>query len=119
MGYSQSECSMRRWSLKVGDYRYAVSRSLEGPLATSKGIVSHPDVTEVDLPSMLADRSGAVVVLASDGMFDVMDNEQVGRLALRMREKGMAANDVARSLCETAIEKGTSDNVSAVVVYVE
>ena len=109
-GYSLPVCSLSRWFLPVGDYEYAVSRSLEGPFATSKGIVSDPDVSIVSaIPG--------VIVLASDGLFEVMDNDEVGRDVISFRDKGMSADEAARELCSSALEKGTSDNVSAVVIY--
>lgn len=119
MGYSQPRRSMSRVRVPVGDYSYGLSRSLEGPFATSRGIVSDPDVTDVNLVEMLSERDGGILVIASDGMFEVMDNEQVGREVLKMREAGRSANDAAKYICRMANEKGTSDNVSAVIVYLD
>jgi serine/threonine protein phosphatase PrpC len=110
LDYSIPECSLSRWWIQVGDYQYAVCRSLEGPFATSKGIVSDPDVTSIRT------RPG-VLVMASDGLFGVLDNEQVGKEVARLKRAGTAAGDVAKRLCSMAIDKGSTDNVSAVVVY--
>jgi len=110
LGYSIPECSLSRWYLKVGDYQYAIARSLEGPFATSKGIVSEPDV--VTLPSV-----PGVVILASDGLFEVMDNDEVGRDIIGFRKQGLSADQAARKLCSLALEKGACDNVSVVAIY--
>lgn len=110
LGYSIPECSLSRWYLKVGDYQYAVARSLEGPFATSKGIVSEPDL------STLSSVPG-VIVLASDGLYEVMDNDEVGRYITGFREKGLSADQSARKLCNLALEKGACDNVSVVAIY--
>jgi serine/threonine protein phosphatase PrpC len=112
--YSTPKCSLSRWYLSVGDYQYAVARSLEGPFATSKGIVSDPDIFTVPL---FANKG--ILVVASDGLFEVMDNEEVGRDVLQFRLLGDSAGDAAKKLCSLAIEKGTSDNVSVIVVYLE
>jgi len=117
LSYSIPTCSMSQWRMKVGDYRYAVSRSLEGNFATSKGIVSDPDMTRIDISEMLQQRENGIIVIASDGLFEVMDNEEAGRDVLEMREQGMSAADAAKGLCKLALNKGTNDNVSALVIY--
>jgi len=109
--YSTPKCSLSRWYLSVGDYQYAVARSLEGPFATSKGIVSDPDMSSIPV------TSDGILVMATDGLFEVMDNEEVGRDVVQYRAQGDSAGDAAKKLCSLAIEKGTSDNVSVVVVY--
>ena len=112
LDYSLPKCRLSRWSLKVGDYEYAVGRSLEGNFATSKGIVSDPDV------SCLSVKSGEILMSATDGLWNVMDSDEVGNDLFKMRNKhNMSAQDAARTLCSMALRKGTSDNVSAVVVY--
>ena len=108
--YAEPKCSLSRWYLSVGDYQYAVARSLEGPFATSKGIVSDPDISSMP-------TTEGILVIATDGLFEVMDNDEVGRDVLQYRAKGDSAGDAAKKLCSSAIEKGTSDNVSVVVVY--
>lgn len=112
LAYSLPQCRLSRWWLKVGDYEYSVGRSLEGPLATSKGIVSDPDVTT------LAAEAGEILVSGSDGLWDVMDSSEVAMDLHKMRHgEGMSARDAARALCSAALRKGTTDNVSAVVVF--
>jgi len=115
--YTLPECSLSRWWLTVGDYQYAVSRSLEGNVATSKGIVSDADLTSIELPDVLAEREHVTLVLASDGLFEVIDNEEVSRELVTMREAGFSATDAAKNLVGLAMKKGTSDNVSVVVIY--
>jgi len=109
--YSLPKCRVARWSLSVGAYEYSVARSLEGPLATSKGIVSDPDVTK------LSADSGEILLSASDGLWEVMDSNEVALDLHKMRKQGMSASDAAKALCSMALNKGTSDNVSAVVVF--
>jgi serine/threonine protein phosphatase PrpC/serine/threonine protein kinase len=118
-GYSQPQCSMSRWRMKVGDYQYALARSLEGSFATSKGIVSDPDISTVDLSEMLAERELGCIILATDGLFEVIDNEEAGRYAIKWREGGQAADEVAKQLCLRAVDKGSPDNVSCVVLYLD
>ena len=118
-GFSEAKCNMSRWRVKVGDYQYALSRSMEGSFATSKGIVSEADMSVVDLSELLAERELGAVIQASDGLFDVIDNEEFGRRVVEAREKGHPAEEVAKSICQMAIEKGSPDNVSVVIIYLD
>ncbi|GAX11464.1 hypothetical protein FisN_22Lh148 [Fistulifera solaris] len=111
--YEPPLCRAGRWSVAVGDFCYALARSLEGPFATSKGIVSEPDIDQFHAPP------GATVVVATDGLWEVMDSEQVAHIITKMRRHSESAAEVAKVLCALAVQNGSSDNVSAVVVYME
>ena len=111
--YSQPECRFSKWRVAVGDYNYAVSRSLEGPFATRRGIISTPDVATVRT------LYGMTVVVASDGLWEVMDVNEIAQVLKRLRENEVTAADASKTLCSLALEKGSRDNVSAVVVYVD
>ena len=111
--YSLPKCRLSRWSLKVGDYEYAVGRSLEGLFATSKGIIYEPDISKLTV------GVGETLISATDGLWNVMDSNEVAKSILQMRKrKNMSAHDAARELCSQALRKGSTDNVSVVVVYV-
>ena len=105
-------CAVARWTIEVGQYDYAVARSLEGPLATSRGIVSDADVT------LFPAQAGMTVVVATDGVWDVMDTAEVQQVVNKWRAS-RSASDIARSLCSLAYEKGSSDNMSVVVLCLE
>jgi serine/threonine protein phosphatase PrpC len=111
LDYSIPECSVSRWWLSVGNYQYAVGRSLEGPYATSKGITSEPDMTKLQA------EPGSAMVCATDGLWEVMDSKEVAHVVATVRSRGTSAGDAAKTICSMAMEKGSSDNVSAVVVY--
>jgi serine/threonine protein phosphatase PrpC len=113
LDYSIPECSVSRWWLSVGNYQYAVGRSLEGPYATSKGIISDPDM------SKLQAEPGSSIVCATDGLWEVMDSKEVAQVVSTVRARGTTAGDAAKTICSMAMEKGSSDNVSAVVVYLQ
>mmetsp|Transcript_13229 Transcript_13229/g.27192 ORF Transcript_13229/g.27192 Transcript_13229/m.27192 type:complete len:1069 (-) Transcript_13229:124-3330(-) len=119
LDYSLPMCSMNQSFMVVGDYQYALCRSLEGSFATSKGIVSDPDVTTLNLSNMLADRQNCALVLACDGIFEVMSNEEVGREVVRMRQAGYAPGELAKNLCGQAMKKGSYDNISVIVIYLD
>jgi serine/threonine protein phosphatase PrpC len=106
-------CAVSRWTVEVGQYDYAVARSLEGPLATSRGIISDANVTVV------AVQTGMTVVVATDGVWDVMDTAEVQQKVTKWRMINKSASDIARALCSLAYEKGSSDNMSVVVLCLE
>ena len=117
LDYSLPQCSISKWWLQVGDYQYALTRSLEGTFATSKGIISEPDISTICLKGLRAERETPTLILASDGLFEVIDNEAVAKLVLRCRADGLKAGEVAKVLCSEAVRKGSSDNVSAVIIF--
>ena len=65
-----------------------------------------------------------LLILASDGLWDVMSNSDVANHALRKFQKYHAAGHstqsslrhVASSLAKTAISKGSRDNITVLVV---
>eukprot|EP00980_Cylindrotheca_fusiformis_P007760 scaffold1648_cov115-Cylindrotheca_fusiformis.AAC.15 len=111
LDYSLPQCKLTKWTLSVGAYEYSVARSLEGPFATSKGIVSDADITELPVDA------GEILLSATDGVWEVMDSKEVASDLYKMRKAGVPARQAARSICLKALNKGSSDNVSAVVVY--
>ena len=116
-GYSLPVCGLGGWRLNVGEYQYAVSRSLEGPMATAKGIVSVPDVEVIDLPSHLDDVYKRIVCVASDGLWGVLEQGTVMAFLGKLREEGFEAEEAAEELCKRALAAGTKDNVTCVVLY--
>lgn len=119
LDYSVPECAMGQHYLRVGDFQYALCRSLEGAFVTSKGVVSDPDITTVALSQILDERQHCALVLSCDGLFEVMSNEEVGREVVRMRKEGYKAGEIAKNLCGQALKKGSYDNISTIVVYVD
>lgn len=112
LDYSIPQCKVTRWTIEVGDYDYAVARSLEGPFATSKGVISLANVETIQA------EPGMTIVIATDGLWEVIDTEETSRVVSSLR-KQMKACDLAKHLCAMAYEKSTTDNVSVVILYVD
>lgn len=83
-------------------------------------IIPAPEVT-----FMTRTDEDECLILASDGLWDVMRNEEVGEVARRLlrrrRRSSMAegvspAQAVADNLTEIAIGRNSSDNISVIVV---
>ncbi len=111
--FSVPKCKFSKWTISARGYEYSVGRSLEGPAVTAKGIIYDPDISRTTI------SPGEILVSATDGLWEVMDSEEVALDLHKMRnEQRLNARDAARSLCSMAIRKGTTDNISVVVVYV-
>ena len=81
-------------------------------------VSNEPGVTEVDikLAGPSAPVANNIIILASDGLWDVMSNEDAVRMV--HRSEAWAKQDprmAARGLVETALRRGTKDNVSVIV----
>lgn len=83
-----------------------LSRAL-GDFHYRDGVPCQPDVVERRLTD-----DDLLLVLGTDGLWDVLSNERACAIALRHSEPA----DAARVLVETALEVGSSDNVTALVV---
>lgn len=103
--------------LKDG-HAYVASGRLSSHLAVSRaigdfrvdGVSRTPDVTTHEIgPDDIR------LVLACDGVFDVMENEEVGALVARVSDIHRAAATVR----DEAIIRGSNDNVSVIVIDIE
>ena len=56
------------------------------------------------------------LVLASDGLWDVMSNLQVAELAQDLIRRNIPFTSMARELCNEALLRGSQDNVTVILV---
>jgi serine/threonine protein phosphatase PrpC len=112
LDYNIPKC-FGKWRVEVGDYDYAVARSLEGPFATSKGIVNKPDVT------LLSIQDCGTVVLASDGLWEVLDSALIARFVADQRIAGWSARQIAEKVTAKAFENGSTDNISVIALFLD
>jgi len=99
----------------------AVSRAL-GDHELKKLVVAQPHVSETHIVG----SEDAILILACDGVFDVMTDEQVAEWVWRehgeLKMKGQRTSSsedaavLAQALVNEALRRGTTDNVTAVVV---
>ncbi|KXZ42753.1 hypothetical protein GPECTOR_120g420 [Gonium pectorale] len=99
-----------------------------GELAVSRAIGDHclrPFViAEPEITSVLRRPEDLLLIMASDGLWDVFTNEEARSLALekfhgelaRTSSSKMAVKKAASSLAKAALAKGSRDNVTVVVV---
>lgn len=102
-----------KWRLKVGEYEYAVARSLEGPFATSKGVIGKADVT------LLPIQESCTILLASDGLWEVLDSALIARFVTDQRNEGFSASQTTANVISKAYENGSIDNISVIILFID
>ncbi|KAF3945829.1 hypothetical protein CMV_027836 [Castanea mollissima] len=70
-------------------------------------VVAEPEIQDQEI-----DEEFELLVLASDGLWDVVPNDDAVSLALTEEEPEAAA----RKLTETAFTRGSADNITCIVV---
>jgi len=85
----------------------AVSRGLGDFDLKNKGLTAEPHVTK-----KLIDHSINYCVLASDGVWDVLKPEDVSKIIHETNN----IDDMAKVIVEKAVEKGSEDNISCIVI---
>lgn len=100
-----------------GEIIYYGRWRVQGILATSRAIgdVSlqpliscEPEIIEKEL-----NNDDEYLVLASDGIWDVLSNEQVAKFVYK---KGQEFANVGKELCKEALLSGSQDNITALVI---
>jgi serine/threonine protein phosphatase PrpC len=103
-------------SLYAGAWRVnglAMSRSLGDKLHHNVGVLCTPDVIKVSLNASPA----RFLILASDGVWDVVSNEMAAKIARDViDEQKQIPVDAAQALVARAKALGSSDDISAIVV---
>jgi serine/threonine protein phosphatase PrpC len=109
----------------VGDTRAYLLRAGRTTLLTTDHVVDHPDMRHKLLRAVGADDRlvvdysqgdllvGDVFILLTDGVHGVLSDKQLSKLA--MQDTAQAISD---ALVDAAIDQGTHDNASAIVVRV-
>lgn len=75
------------------------------------GIISRPDIVTYELTD-----DDLYLVLASDGLWDVIKNEGVAGFVNEKQKLGWSAEKIARFLVKQAFERGSKDNITVIVV---
>uniref|UniRef100_A0A7S1XHN3 PPM-type phosphatase domain-containing protein n=1 Tax=Erythrolobus australicus TaxID=1077150 RepID=A0A7S1XHN3_9RHOD len=89
----------------------AVSRAL-GDHALKNVVICAPHVTKQPL-----EEEGLVLVLACDGLWDVVSDEEIAKLLNdKRRARALDAHQMSKKLVKTALERGSTDNISVLCV---
>lgn len=85
----------------------AVSRAI-GDVALQPYVTAEPEIIE-----KVIEPEDEYLVLASDGLWDVMENEYVAKMVVSRSKHFM---EIAKTLCSEALILGSQDNVTVLVV---
>jgi len=96
-------------SRSIGDSNFKDNQEV-GPEA--QAITCIPDISQHTI------QNGQLIILACDGLWDVLTDQQVVDFILE-NKKSQDLQKIASNLAEKAIELGSADNISVVIVSVE
>ncbi|XP_026867369.2 protein phosphatase 1B [Electrophorus electricus] len=96
-------------SRALGDYDY---KCVEGKGPTEQLVSPEPEVFEI----MRAEAEDEFVVLACDGIWDVMSNEELCAFVRARLEVSDDLEKVCNEVVDTCLHKGSRDNMSVVLV---
>lgn len=94
---------------------------VNGSLAVARALGDHGMNGLVSAEAYVAthkiESDNQVVVTACDGIWDVISDEDAVRIVMEVKNKKGNEQAAARALVEAAYNRGSSDNLSAAVVY--
>lgn len=92
----------------------AVARSL-GDHEMKEYVIGEPHVSRTVLNMEGEGAEDSILVLACDGVWDVLSDQQVCEMA----DEYVDPQEAAKAITEKAIEEGSTDNISVIVVYLQ
>lgn len=110
---------------------------VNGILATSRAfgdfelapqVIVDPDIIEIELGRL--SETGEIIptkeqwhdnilIIASDGFWDVFSNAAAASYAARARKSGQIASEIAQHFVKTAYERGSMDNITVFIVFLD
>jgi serine/threonine protein phosphatase PrpC len=99
---------MLQFGVEIGQWDQEFADSVH---FSESPVIVAPDVTELKL-----EDDDEFVVIASDGLWDVMGSRDVIQFSRTNFKKKMNAQDVADKLAEVAVRRHTADNVAVIVL---
>jgi protein phosphatase 1B len=105
-------------SRTLGDFRLKLQSSKES-LADGTDVLNYPVSNIPDIITFSADELADTryLVLACDGVWDVMSNEDVGAfVCTEFAKPGATPESVSQALILEASRRGSGDNISAIVI---
>lgn len=93
----------------IGDAGFKLARYTDGK---ASGVIAVPDTTITRLTD-----DDEFLVIGCDGLWDVMSYEEVVDFCFRRFQEGVPAQSIAEALAQAALNKGSTDNVTAMLVH--
>lgn len=112
---------------------------VNGILATSRSfgdfdlfpqVIADPDVIDIEIGRFVDNNfvineqwnlnGSAILILASDGFWDVFKNQEAASLVKQMRvEEGKNPEEISQFLVQQAYERRSGDNITVLIVYLD
>jgi len=107
--------------VEINGYLLSTSRTLaDFELKPSESILTHPLVPLPEIKQVKPLKGDSFIVLASDGLWDVMTNEAVGDFVKdALKRFDGSAQKAATALANSAMGRGSKDNISVVLVVLD
>lgn len=102
---------MNRMTCPISQYAFPFTRAMGDADFKKYGMIATPSVINCAIPK------NGIIVLACDGVWDVLTNEQVAQFVTSARADGRTQAETAQELVTEAMNAGSTDNISATVVY--
>lgn len=99
---------------------YILNQRINGMIAVSRSIgdhIHHPFVScEPFTHNVKLSSDDSFVVLACDGVWDVLSDREACNVVIKVFEEGYSVQDAANALLRMALKKGSKDNISIIVI---
>lgn len=98
---------------------------MQGSLAVSRGIgdahLKQWVVADPDTRTLLVDPQCEFLLLASDGLWDKVDNQEAVDIArpLCISDDKASRVDACRRLVDTAVARGSTDDISVLIIQLQ
>ena len=91
----------------------ALTRALGDLSMKENGLINTPYVSKNSI-----NEDDALVVFASDGVWDVYDEKDITDVCLDMLNDGKNVDEIGKFIVKSCLEKGSCDNISCIIIQI-
>ena len=91
----------------------ALTRALGDLSMKENGLINTPYVSKNSI-----NEDDALVVVASDGVWDVYDEKDITEVCLDMLNDGKNVDEIGKFIVKSCLEKGSFDNISCIIIQI-
>ena len=91
----------------------ALTRALGDLSMKENGLINTPYVSKNSI-----NEDDALVVIASDGVWDVYDEKDITDVCLDMLNDGKNVDEIGKFIVKSCLEKGSFDNISCIIIQI-
>ena len=91
----------------------ALTRALGDLSMKENGLINTPYVSKNSI-----NEDDALVVVASDGVWDVYDEKEITEVCLDMLKDGKNVDEIGKFVVKSCLDKGSCDNISCIIIQI-